>query len=549
LLAEEDVATAETGLRELCTVLTLESVVAWGRAVGRLLGVGPSDLYLRGAFIALATANAEQLEGVLQSLRRVVNKLQASHVRCLCMAICSQDYSITGVTWMLPKCVELNPTDVIRILQIIANCFDPTVVSKPGKTALAAEETDGIVKLIDKLIKWNRVLQIAPTLRIELSDSLSGDFFVFERVLVSLLLSPEGGLQTAMNLHSLLHDYTHSTCDDSYTLPSFLTLLLQACDKLVSGSVAEVSSLVRACMSVLREEELALVFRRLHRGLTRRRDAGDLTHLQAALRVVRELEELEGSGTWARQLLETRILLLELRIPCGNMVHVHWDGGEEKEEESYEYCLDNEEDKLQLLRHVIAALEQVRSIDLRLLMRLLRCWGMSVCGSVGDAMASWVPCTLEIWGASSLTCKTPLSADLPYSEHCVACIELVLSSALTTIPTTIEQEEELLELLVVDAGIMHWGRRTAGMASRTGVLNTPASLLVWAAPLSVNFNVLLRACLGGEFADALISFSGNEAADPLVLLIASITASPQSLLSSPHLADMTRGCLKRFQDR
>lgn len=576
------------GIIELSKVLSVSTVAAWSRAVGRLLDISPSELYLRAAWRSIVTSNTtlsstedtrsnDMMIAVMEShIRECLARMRLSHRICLCMAISGVLSNPTNETLSLldsssltfgefnlsppltPSC-PLPPLLALQLLTLIQDaCLCQSTISASSSRAISslsltssnveAAETATFNLQIKSLLNWCELMISLPaSLQAHCRDQLvyfspSG----LEDVIISALTHYEVDVEALLCKASL---FLCVRCPTSYQLPPPLFLLQRSLSSIINNSessikkaVVDVSTIMGKALAVLSSSELKELFsfvRALLTTISPNSNSERLMRVRRLLRLAKLFSRLYDPEAalvviWLQTLLLSSFSLSNLPL--------------------HEISITTDEDKVILFNRILQNMAEgdpkCESLlspapRFRLLVKLLRCWGFSSHSSVPMAFSHFASSSTVLTG---LKTAKDLAPPLKLSFAAKHCWEGMFQQLHFIHEWTGSMNLFLLEVLVVDIGVFGWADYenkateaaplTDAYAYRNlSILENPTSLTSWLHTLpflSKTTKTHISLLLGGSFATNVVSslYTAADIDDDITLLLLPLTASPSQLMAS-----------------
>ena len=528
----------ERGLRELSKALDLSNAYAWGRAIGKVLDISPSEMYFRAAVESFSRwIDDDDYDSFIQELMQLLGKISVKHLSLLCVAVSGLDLSQSDV--QLFRTLSPLPHRSREVLERILQGLQETLRSKSEapNSKLSALEVDALAKEINSLIELQRVLELLPieeNYREQAKLCFSSDSDELkETLLIRVLLSPSTTAESIKPLHKLL-------LKEKDLINSLLELSIEAFQRLranVSGLMHKHSAevLLKKALIIFDDAETARFHAALNIMLA---GCSDEFHIHLELALV--LREYDPGANEIVTFIESKLLLSQLSFSLteGNLLPHERIHSHSVTSSVNTYDLSSGEQRSQLLSEVLDTIHPVNSHQLRLILKLMRAWGMSCAINVDELTSLWTNLMLKPEHFNFLTNRSLASFAKDWQNflsvakaHCI--------------------EDVVVEALLMDVGVVN-GRvcNTRASEEHVGFITDPIMLRDWCAYMSDANQVIIDVALGGESAEsALARLQFVSQLDECLLLFIPVMVSAEALYRFPLLHILVKSMMDRYTGR
>lgn len=536
-LFPSDLATAsdarEKGIIELCKVLCLSNVQAWGRAIGRVLDISPSEMHLRAAVESIRRSPNDVLED-LQGLKTALNKMCSDHLLVLSHTISGLEYSHQCIK--LNQYISLPPSISRELLETICRGLRVSARSKSTthNSSLSAIEIEAIVKDIMPLIELQHVLELLPKddyFHAKAKSSINAKREFKEDFLIDALLSSVTSPEAIHHLYRFLTEEN---------FPSLVNVFSDACKRILNMQKAEamlsMETLLKRPSTLLSDAEIEELHNNIFQMLTQcQEDYGKYLALAWVFK------EYDARSANLVLLLESKSIIQlikfdesKIEAPLSEKVVLNASSPEG----GGLYDIGIEMQRSSLLDVILQSLNTVDSSQMRKVLQLMRAWGMS-CTVTLDELT-------RVWAVSTLRPKDSIFSKSRKSAKFQKCWERFLSIA-----RAYAMEEIILEVLLVDVNIVNWLLSfESDPVNETGFLSSPHALNEWVSFMSDRNRITIEIALGGKMADAASEkIKPSDQLDEIVSLLIPVTLSGKVLYEFAHLHSIVGSVTDRYSKR
>ena len=514
--------------------LTLSNAHAWGRAIGKVLDVSPSEMYLRAAVESYCQwwMHDYSYDSFEQDLVPVLGKISVKHLSFLCLTISGLDSSQSDV--LLFRDISPPPHKSREGLEIILQGLQNATRSKSGFSTL---ELDALVREIASLIELQHVLEMLPvdgTFRTQAKQCFASDSTELKEIFfIDVLLSPTTSAESIRPLHKLL-------LQDKDALNSLLRLSIEAFRRLLadaSGLDVKLSAedLLQKSLTVFDDAEVERFHCALRDILAECSDA-----LPRCVDLALVLKEYDARANDVVMLIESKLLLSQMRFAINDgdrPLYERLTRGSSPPDETAFY-LGSEQQRSKLLSAVLDALHPVDSSQLRLVLVLMRVWGMSCTHTLDELTSLWAEVAFKPQDVSLSTNRSLTTFANDWQQF----LSVAKDNGI---------EDIVVETLLIDINIVNWcdckplaGEERAGFTSDAGALRE------WVSFLSDANKVIIDVVLGGDYAEsALARIRSMNQLDECLLLFIPVAVSAEALYRFPHLHILAKSMMERYSAR
>lgn len=491
----------------------MQNALSWGRAVGRVLEVGPSELYMLGIIGSISTAS--ELSELLPEISVLIGKIRAPHVSQLCSELCGIRQSLLSRQPAYSFVLQVLDTIRARVTEVQSKTAKSAPVSGSSTVALDSAESDLLLALTADLASFIRILDALPLpLHNDFRATYGQSTPTLQDTFLSVLLHDEVQGEDTAHLFALFTERCVLLNQELLPLPLMLT---RAADALFDGhldAASAAASLQAKASAVLTAETRSAFYTHLQ-SLLDSEDSAVSTETRLTVAKVFSAS-LPSTGASVR-LLELHQILDDLHVHCDSnsviptrSIRTERSGGLVALQQCY--YISEESDRETIVMNLLASGLALDEASARLLLRLVRLLHFSAYGDIASALDYWT---------EQLICADSMTPSYQPSEACVRCWRGLLQA----LRRRSDLEGLILEFFVVDVGV--FASLHSGLAA--------GEVVEWTSGLSRQCQLHIQLVIGGARADDALRSMCAEELDALCLLLVPVTASPEALLASPHL--------------